>query len=170
MDWNLFWSAFVAIGTTIGSITTAIAVVVAVVQYKQPLSKRIKITVNTSIPISDCGLDENYLCISIANTGVRTVFITNIYLNTRNKNIVINKLMMDLQNPYSEVAFPKELTPESVVQVYIPYSKLSDYFSHLANQNIISKNQKIKILATDTTLGEHYFKTKLKAKDIMDLN
>ena len=31
MDWSLFWDAFGAIGTTAGSLITAIAVVVAVV-------------------------------------------------------------------------------------------------------------------------------------------
>lgn len=39
MDWNIFWAAFGAIGTTIGSLITASAVVVAVKQYKQPLKK-----------------------------------------------------------------------------------------------------------------------------------
>lgn len=33
MDWDLFGSAFGAIGTTVGSLITAIAVVVAVYQY-----------------------------------------------------------------------------------------------------------------------------------------
>ena len=33
MDWNLFWSAFGAIGTTFGSLITAVAVIVAVYQY-----------------------------------------------------------------------------------------------------------------------------------------
>ena len=32
MDWNLFWSAFGAIGTTVGSLITGVAVVVAVKQ------------------------------------------------------------------------------------------------------------------------------------------
>lgn len=33
-DWNLFWNAFGAIGTTVGSIATAVAVIVALWQTK----------------------------------------------------------------------------------------------------------------------------------------
>lgn len=43
MDWQLFWAAFGAIGTTIGSLITAIAVVIAVRQYRQPLTKNLKL-------------------------------------------------------------------------------------------------------------------------------
>lgn len=66
MDWSLFWDAFGAIGTTAGSLITAIAVVVAVVQYKQPLIKKIRITVSTSFPVYEHGLGESCLCISLA--------------------------------------------------------------------------------------------------------
>lgn len=41
MDWNLFWSAFGAIGSTLGSFITAIALIVAIKQYKQPLKKEL---------------------------------------------------------------------------------------------------------------------------------
>lgn len=90
MDWNLFWSAFVAIGTTIGSLTTAIAVVVAVIQYKQPLSKRIKVNFNAAFPVYGNELGENYLHISVANIGIRTIYISNIYLCVNKKKIVVN--------------------------------------------------------------------------------
>ena len=58
MDWQLFWTAFGAIGTTLGSLITAIAVVVAVIQYKQPLKKQVKLTVGTSIPVYGKELGE----------------------------------------------------------------------------------------------------------------
>lgn len=51
MDWNLFWSAFGAIGTTVGSLITGVAVVVAVKQYKQPLEKKIVVSYGTTLPI-----------------------------------------------------------------------------------------------------------------------
>ena len=40
MNWNLFWSAFGAIGSTLGSFVTAIALIIAIKQYKQPLKKK----------------------------------------------------------------------------------------------------------------------------------
>lgn len=51
MDWILFWTAFGAIGTTLGSLITAIAVAIAVRQYKQPLVKRLKIEFSSAIPV-----------------------------------------------------------------------------------------------------------------------
>ncbi len=169
MDWSIFWTAFGAIGTTVGSLITAIAVLVAVIQYKQPLKKRIKITVSTSFPVFDYGLGESYLCISLANTGVRTVIITNIYLNAGRKNYVINNLMVDLQNDDTRVKFPKELLPENVIEVHIPYVKLSESFTDLIYRSDIYPNKRIKVLATDTSSGKYYCKTKLKAKHIAKL-
>ena len=65
MDWQLFWTAFGAVGTTLGSLITAIAVVVAVIQYKQPLKKKVKLTVGTSIPVYGKELGEEM----VSNAG-----------------------------------------------------------------------------------------------------
>lgn len=166
MDWNLFWSAFAAIGTTVGSLTTAIAVVVAVVQYKQPLTKRIKIDVGMTIPVYENKLGENYLHISAANTGVRTIYISNIYFCAGKKKLVINKLIQDLSKIGSEVVFPRELAPEMCFDVYISCSELSKAFTDLLNQKSVTPNQKIRILATDTTSGNYYCKKSFTVKDM----
>ena len=131
MNWSLFWNAFGAIGTTIGSLITAIAVVVAVVQYKQPLTKKIKIALSTAFPVFDSGLGESFHCITVSNTGIRPVIITNIYLHAGKKNLVINKLMTDLDVNNLGSVYPKELSPESSFAVYISYAKLSEAFSDL---------------------------------------
>ena len=107
MDWQLFWTAFGAIGTTLGSLITAIAVVVAVIQYKQPLKKKVKLTVGTSIPVYGKELGEDCLSISLANTGIRDVVITNIYLDTGTKKLVVNSLMVDFTNENLCVCFLK---------------------------------------------------------------
>ena len=166
MDWNIFWSAFGAIGTTVGSLITAIAVVVAVVQYKQPLIKKLKISFSTAFPVFGCELGESYYCITTANTGVRPIIVTNIYLSTGKRNFVINNLMTDLDPNNHGTDFPNELTPESYFAVYISYKKLSEAFIDLLNRNEVNPNKKLKILVTDTTSGKHYCKTKLTAKRI----
>lgn len=43
MDWNLFWSAFGAIGGTLGAVATTAAVVVALWQTKYSQKKIIKL-------------------------------------------------------------------------------------------------------------------------------
>ena len=169
IDWSLFWNAFGAIGTTIGSLITAAAVIVAVIQYKQPLIKRVKITTSTTIPFRGNELGERHLCISLMNKGIRSVIITNIYLNAGHKNILINDLMVDFNSNNFKANFPKELSPESIFQVHIPYTQLSDLFAKLVNSKEIAPNQKIKILATDTTLGSYFCNTKLTALKIVKL-
>lgn len=168
MDWSIFWSAFGAIGTTIGSLITAIAVVVAVIQYKQPLIKKAKITFSTVFPTYDLGLGDSYFCITISNTGIRPIIITNIYLTVGKKNLIINKLMTDLDpnNPGSN--FPKELSPEGSFSVYIPYVELSKSFVDLLNRHEISPNQKVRILATDTTSGRHFCRINSTAKRLAE--
>ena len=165
MDWGIFWSAFGAIGTTIGSLITAIAVVIAVVQYKQPLIKKIKMTLSTAFPVLDYGLGKSFYCITISNTGIRPIIITNIYINAGKKNLVINHLMTDLEQNHG-IDFPKQLSPESSFSVYISYANLSKSFIDILNRHEIRPNQKIKILATDTTSGKHYCKFKATAARI----
>lgn len=72
MDWNLFWSAFGAIGTTVGSLITGVAVVVAVKQYKQPLEKKIVVSYGTTLPImTDNSMGSYHMFIDAKNLGVR---------------------------------------------------------------------------------------------------
>lgn len=47
-DWTLFWTAFGAIGSTIGSAATTIAVIVALWQTKYPYKKNLKLKFSDS--------------------------------------------------------------------------------------------------------------------------
>lgn len=166
MDWNIFWSAFGAIGTTIGSLITAIAVVVAVVQYKQPLKKRVDVKLSTAFPVFDSGLGDSYYCITVSNTGIRPIIITNIYLNVGKKNLVVNKLMIDISEMEMSVDFPKELSPENSFEVYISYDDLAKAFVDLLNRSEINLHQKVRVLATDTTSGKHFSRRKSTVKQM----
>lgn len=90
MDWNLFWMAFGAIGTTFGSLITAIAVFVAIKQYKQPLEKRIVVCMNSAVHARGEKVIPLY-CFSIMNKGIRSVIIDNIYISTEKKRVYMNE-------------------------------------------------------------------------------
>ena len=168
MDWQLFCTAFGAVGTTLGSLITAIAVVVAVIQYKQPLKKQVKLTVGTSIPVHGKELGEDYLSISLANTGIRDVVITNIYLDTGTKKLVVNSLMVDFTNENLCVLFPKKLPPEEIAEVWISYVNLAHALLDLVNRKAIKPTQKIRIVATDTTAGEYRSEWKFTPNDFIN--
>lgn len=167
MNWELFWQAFGAIGTTIGSLITAIAVVVAVIQYKQPLKKQVKLDVSTAFPVYGQKLGDDHLSISLANTGVRNVIITNIYLATGTKRLAINGLMVDFKSPDLSVVFPKELPPEGIAEVWIPYVNLAHALLDLIQRKAITPKQKIRIVATDTTAGEYHSEWTFTADDVV---
>ena len=49
MDWNLFWTAFGAIGGTLGAVATTAAVIVALWQTKYANKKRLKVEFSDNI-------------------------------------------------------------------------------------------------------------------------
>jgi len=165
MNQEIFWSAFGAIGTTLGSIITAIAVIIAVAQYKQPLRKKLQITVGTAFPVYEGFLGDEYYSISIANTGVRPIVVENIYLNAGKKNIVVNNLLESIGQESSKVDFPAEIQPERCMKIYISYRNLAESFRDLLQHNKLKPNQRIKIYVTDTTSGKYYYNLRQKAKE-----
>ena len=164
MDWNLFWNAFGAIGTTAGSMITAIAVIVAVYQYKQPLKKRIQVSFNSSIIVypSDDSNDKIYT-IHVGNIGIRPVVLTNIYFKVGKKNLVLNNLE---HADCPKVKFPYTLNQEEAVSMHISYLHLKTVLGKLISENKISGKAKIKILVTDTTGGEYFHNTRCRARQI----
>ncbi len=162
------WNAIGAIGTAVGSLVTAIAVVIAVIQYKQPLIKKIKITLTSAFPVFDSGLGENYYCITVANTGIRNIVITNVYLSTRKKNLIVNNIMEALDSPTQELSFPQELCPEKSFSVYISYKNLSGALREGLQRENVKEHDKIRILVSDTTSGKHYKRTGMTVKKVVE--
>ena len=51
MDWNLFWTAFGAIGGTLGALATFVAVIVALWQTKFSYKKKVQLSFTDNITI-----------------------------------------------------------------------------------------------------------------------
>ena len=168
MDWNLFWTAFGAIGTTLGSLITASAVVVAVIQYKEPLVKRIKITFTSAIPLAS-EIENRLFRIGVSNTGIRPINISNIYINVGKKNLMINYAQFSLAGVLPPLLFPVELQPEHEIVMYLDEQKIAQYFSDSLAQSKFYANTLVKIAVTDKTGGWHYHSTKLSVKDFAHL-
>lgn len=167
MDWVLFWTAFGAIGTTTAAAVTAIAVVIAVKQYKQPLIKKLKISFSTSFPVLHNGsLGETLYHITVANCGVRPITISNIYFNIGGINLALKFQDYASHLHISVPNFPFQLTQEQSATFYIPYNLIAYDMKQILARQRISAHKKIRILVTDQTAGEHYFKTKLTAVEI----
>lgn len=165
MDWTLFWTAFGAIGTTLGSLITAIAVVVAVWQYKQPLIKKLKIEFTSAFTV---GHSIDLYCVSVANTGVRSVNISNIYLNVGKKNLIINLAQFSPPSKNS-IQFPVELQPEQRIQMFLEQSRFTGFFREALNSGSLKATTKVKVVVTDQTGGRHYHRTGCTVRQLASL-
>lgn len=169
MDWNLFWTAFGAIGGTVGAIATAAAVIVALWQTKYSYKKKLKISFSNNITI----VPENgsnfyhYVGVTITNIGNRDVIIKNwgFFLNNGSKMMIIPDT-----SPIGrilQVQLPHKLQVEEGVSLY--YS--NHLFKHALEECIangsLSNNKKIRFFVTDSTEKEHFVTTHKTAQDLL---
>lgn len=77
-DWNLFWTAFGAIGGTLGAFATLLAVIVALWQTKYENRKRLKLSKLESIKVTDTStghVEKEFVAVKVCNIGNRAVSI-----------------------------------------------------------------------------------------------
>lgn len=163
MDWNLFWVAFGAIGTTVGSLITAIAVFVAIKQYKQPLEKRIVVCMNSVVHARGEKVIPLY-CFSIMNKGIRSVIIDGIYIASEKKIVYMNEAQ------YKNITFvqlPVQIEPERNMNVYFVEEQFNTIVKQAIDDKVLKINKKLKIIVQDT-LGEEYIcRTKVKIRELL---
>lgn len=77
MDWNLFWTAFGAIGATLGATATTAAVIVALWQTKYSQKKKLsfEFTDNFQLYNPNTGASLKFVGLSVTNVGNRKVII-----------------------------------------------------------------------------------------------
>lgn len=165
MDWNLFWNAFGAIGTTVGSLITAIAVVVAVKQYKQPLDKVIKVEFTSALSRDvNSGKPLSFYCISVKNKGIREVQINSLNIYGKKKKVWINNVQFDSN---VKINLPTKVLPEECKEFLFEVDNFRNALKMSVGDKVLKKNQKVVIMVTDS-LGESYFcKTDIRIKKMI---
>lgn len=163
MDWNLFWSAFGAIGSTLGSFVTAIALIIAIKQYKQPLKKRIDVDI---IPVHDWSSSHpltKLYCVSVKNKGIRTIDIRSICIEYDDIPIAIDSLQY---KDKEQILLPCQLEPEKCQDFYYEAKEIMNIFARIEKEGISVKDSKFKIMARDI-FGEKYVcKSKIKISEL----
>lgn len=165
MDWNIFWSAFGAIGTTVGSLITAGAVVVAVKQYKQPLKKVIKVEFTSAASLDEIsGRSLCFYCVSIKNKGIRTVQINSINVKGNKKKLWINNAQF---NSNAKVNLPIKIEPEENVNFLFEIENFKNALKKAVSDKVLRKNQRLIIFAEDSLGDNYYCKTKALIRQIV---
>jgi len=158
MDWSIFWEAFGAIGTTIGSLVTAIAVIVAVVQYKQPLLKKIRVKFNLSISNLDDEV-KAYYQVTVINRGIRPCSIASLWIKGRSDNLYLNPAQV---RGVGHVDLPIVLQQEESISIFFEKEKLQGQIKELYHlKKWIPKGRNLKIYVHDSADDEYFIKTKI---------
>lgn len=162
MNWNLFWNAFGAIGTTIGSLITAIAVVVAVKQYMQPLEKRVKVEFSSAVS-NYLGKSKVFYCVSVKNRGVRLVEINSISIKGNKQNIWIN----NAQSKMAMINIPVRIEQEECQQFLFEIDDFREIVKKSVEDKVLKKRMKLVIIVTDSLGDDYLCKTRIKISSLI---
>lgn len=137
MDWNLFWTAFGAIGTTAGTFATALAAFLAYKQYI--LSKKVKLKIEVrleKITKSSTTAIEESLVLRFINKGIIDLYIKEIA-------VPINGIYHRIDNFFElkEVidnnsgVFPVKVTNNRAIEVKITRNTLVHCVNFIYKEN-----------------------------------
>lgn len=164
MDWNLFWTAFGAIGTTTGSLITAFAVVIAVKQYRQPLNKLVKVEVTSAVSVDLLGNPISFYCVSVKNKGIRTVQINSINIKGKRKVLWINNAQY---NSNAKIHLPVKVEQEECKDFLFEVDTFRKEISKAVNDNALRKNEKLVVFVKDSLGDEYFCKTNITIKKLI---
>lgn len=135
MNWDIFWSAFGAIGTTAGTFVTAFAFLLAYRQYK--LSKETRLKVKLKCIKHYEGDDiERFLMFDFTNIGLIELFVCNIALNAFGEEYNLTRFI-ELKRIANncETEFPIEVTKSQSASVAITYEALYSAIKYIEESN-----------------------------------
>lgn len=154
MDWNLFWTAFGAIGTTIGSFATAAAVVVALWQTKFAYKKKVRITFeeNSMIQVREGSGLERVIVLRISNVGNRDITLNSISIQIEGSYTIA---LLPEYLEYKTIKLPWLLSVEKTAEIIMKYSEFIKNLSDIILKDKNVEDKEITIVVTDS-VGEKY--------------
>ena len=160
---SIRWAILGAIGSWAGSVFGAVALVVSILALWQPQRINIEVSVNAASMISQMpGIDRvDAYSITVKNVGLRSVTISNVYLNfgrKKNKNIFVGMLNQgSMLQPFT-ISFPKRLDSGESFDYYLLRDKLNATLAHY-EQNT-PRNTPFYVCVAEVVKGQQYYKTK----------
>lgn len=168
MDWNLFWTAFGAIGGVIGAFATTAAVVVALWQTKYSQKKKIKLTFsdNHMLYNQNNGQKIKFVGVRVTNTGNRKIIISvwGLHMKSNDALVVAPPEVSGLEKlAYTKLPMTLELE-ESVDLLW-----QMDRFKRFLNENKdeIEKGKPLIFFVQDSTGKRYEIKTERNACEYM---
>lgn len=162
MDWSLFWSAFGAIGGTVGALATTAAVIVALWQTRYSNKKKLKVRISdntTVVPAQgDISFRKDYISVTVTNIGNRNIKVCawQVKLSKRERAQVY--LGATVYGTMLADPWPILLAPEEQTTQYWDKSQFYAFVQH-EYPCISRKKQNIFFLVRDSTGKEYQTKS-----------
>ena len=173
MDWNLFWTAFAAIGQAIGAIATAAAVIVTLWQIRYANTKKLKLRFSDkNVVFSENGsIEFHFVALTVTNIGNRNVIIKNWGIKvTKKQNLLIvpdvtNPIVNAIQQP-----LPCKLEPEQKVDLVFAIDLFLRNLKEQLKEGTFEEKDKLTIYVVDSTGKEYCVKSEKSIKKYIDDN
>ena len=171
MDWMLFWTAFGAIGGTIGALATAGAVIVALWQTKYAYKKKIKVKfddVGSAISRSGARIFD-FVSLTVTNIGNRDVVIERWGFELENKREVLIFSEMPIQGLPQVVqdalrsTFPYTLQMEQRTSFYYEKDLFMKMIPEYCRNKELNPKKPIRFFVKDSTGRKYYCESTKKA-------
>ena len=166
-DWNLFWTAFGAIGGTLGAFATLLAVIVALWQTKYENRKRLKLSKPESIKVTDTStghVEKEFVAVKVCNIGNRAVSIKSWGFKATHKE---NILLLPDSSPLAmaiQPSLPYRLETEENINLVYDKSLFDELVKRSCQDGTFKPRRKIKIWVADSTGACYYTKTPFPAQ------
>lgn len=139
-NWNLFWNAFGAIGTTLGTFATAIAALLAYKQYNLSKSSKLKVKLEseTITKSSDSGTEQKYIVLKFFNKGIIDLYVNEIAIKVKGEYFRIENFFtieIEGEDDTKNQIFPVKVTNEKTVSAKIPIASLKMQIDCIKRKN-----------------------------------
>lgn len=168
MDWNLFWTAFGAIGGTVGALSTTAAVIVALWQTKYSQRKNIKLVLDNTIHVFNGSITIKCIGITATNTGIRDVIINSWGIKyPKGKLQFITEFEYDPFFSKINKKLPQTVKRDEALPMQITTEMFKKQLEYFISKGFINKNKRILFYVCDSTNKYYYIKTHKKAKEYL---
>ena len=166
MNPTLCWTIIGAIGSSLGALIGAIALIIALKAYFQPLKIALSAKISNGIIANQLESFSVY-SISVHNKGIREITVTNISLKVGDRTLFLDMLPQGtVLMPY-EPQFPVKLSQGTSVALHLPYDRFNLEIARLVKQSHLNLNERVMIAVRDGTDAVHQFKTGLRVKSFI---
>ena len=160
----LFWTAFGAIGGTLGAIATFIAVIVALWQTKFSESKKLKLSFSNSMVLFDplsILPKQQFIQLSVTNTGNRNIIISKWGFMFHKKDMhAILGINQSITVQQLNQELPYMLEKENSLQLYWERDHFIASLKDGVDRHLLQKNRKLTFFICDSTGKIYIIKTK----------